>query len=139
MAYEMNQLLEAMLENGASDLHIRVGRSPSLRINGSVVSIDGPALDEAAAKAMVMAVVPPAQLARLDADGGADFAFSYRQKTRLRVNAFRGLGGYGMVLRLLPSAMFTLEQLRLPPVIKDMLKRARGIMAVIKWLDADIR
>ena len=40
MAYEMNQLLEAMIENGASDLHIRVGRSPSLRVNGEIVSID---------------------------------------------------------------------------------------------------
>ncbi|MCX6888068.1 MAG: type IV pilus twitching motility protein PilT [Verrucomicrobia bacterium] len=130
MAYEMNQLLEAMIENGASDLHIRVGRSPSLRVNGDIVSIDGPALTEADAKAMVISVVPPAQTARLDADGGCDFAFSFRNKTRLRVNAFRGLGGYGMVLRLLPSAMFTLEQLRLPPVIKDMLKRARGLVLV---------
>jgi twitching motility protein PilT len=130
MAYEMNQLLEAMLENGASDLHIRVGRPPSLRVSGSVVSIDGPALTEEEAKAMVMSVVPPTQLARLDADGGADFAFTFRRTSRIRVNAFRSLGGYGMVLRLLPSAMFTLEQLRLPPAVKDMLKRARGLVLV---------
>ncbi len=130
MAYEMNQLLEAMIENGASDLHIRVGRSPSLRVNGEMISIDGPALTEAETKTMVMAIVPPGQNARLAADGGCDFAFSFRDKTRLRVNAFRGLGGHGMVLRLLPSAMFTLEQLRLPPVIKDILTRARGLVLV---------
>ncbi len=130
MAYEMNQLLEAMLENGASDLHIRVGRPPSLRLNGTVFSIDGPAVGEAEAKALVHSVVPPTQTARLEADGGCDFAFSFRQKTRLRVNAFRGHGGYGMVLRLLPSAMYTLEQLRLPPVVKDLLKRARGLVLV---------
>ena len=130
MAYVMNQLLEAMVENGASDLHIRVGRSPSLRVNGEIVSIDGPALTEAEAKAMVMDVVPAAQSARLDADGGCDFAFSFRDKTRLRVNAFRGHGGYGMVLRLLPSGMYSLEQLRLPLVVKDLLKRARGLILV---------
>ena len=130
MAYEMNQLLEAMVENGASDLHIHVGRSPSLRVNGTIVSIDGAALTAEDAKALVLALVPPAQLGRLDADGGCDFAFSFRQKTRLRVNAFRGHNGYGMVLRLLPSKMYTLEQLRLPAVIKDMLKRARGLVLV---------
>jgi twitching motility protein PilT len=130
MAYEMRQLLEAMIENGASDLHIRVGRSPSLRVNGTIVSIEGPVVGEAEAEALVLGVVPAVQLRRLEADGGCDFAFSFRDDTRLRVNAFRGQGGYGMVLRLLPSAMFTLEQLRLPPVVKDMLKRARGLILV---------
>jgi twitching motility protein PilT len=130
MAYEMNQLLEAMVENGASDLHIHVGRSPSLRVNGTIVSIDGTPLTVDDAKALVLGVVPPSHLGRLDADGGCDFAFSFRQKTRLRVNAFRSHAGYGMVLRLLPSKMFTLEQLRLPAVIKDMLKRARGLILV---------
>jgi twitching motility protein PilT len=130
MAYEMNQLLEAMIENGASDLHIHVGRSPSLRVNGTIVSIDGAPLTVDDAKALVLGIVPPAQLGRLDADGGCDFAFSFRQKTRLRVNAFRSHVGYGMVLRLLPSKMYSLEQLRLPAVIKDMLKRARGLVLV---------
>ena len=118
------------MENGASDLHVHVGRSPSLRVNGTIVSIDGTPLTVEDAKALVLGVVPASQLGRLDADGGCDFAFSFRQKTRLRVNAFRSHAGYGMVLRLLPSKMFTLEQLRLPAVIKDMLKRARGLILV---------
>lgn len=130
MAYEMNQLLEAMSENGASDLHLNVGRAPSLRVNGEIVSIDGPALTAEEVKAMVLGMVPPHHVARLEADGGCDFAFSFRQQTRLRVNAFRGHRGYGMVLRLLPSAMFTLEQLRLPAVIKDMLRSSRGLVLV---------
>jgi twitching motility protein PilT len=130
MAYAMNQLLEAMLENGASDLHIRVGRSPSLRVNGELVAVEGPALTAAETEALVLAAVPPARRAALDADGGCDFAFAFRDRTRLRANAFRGQGGYGMVLRLLPSSMFTLEQLRLPLVVKDLLKRARGLILV---------
>ncbi len=130
MAYAMNQLLEAMIENGASDLHIHVGRSPCLRVNGDVVAIDGPEITAAEAKALVLSVVPPARLPDLDRNGGCDFAFAFSARTRLRVNAFRSHAGYGMVLRLLPSAMFTLEQLRLPPVVKDMLKRARGLILV---------
>lgn len=130
MAYAMNQLLEAMLENGASDLHIRVGRSPSLRVNGELVAVEGPALTAAETEALVLGVVPPSRRPDLDADGGCDFAFAFRDRTRLRANAFRGHGGYGMVLRLLPSDMYTLEQLRLPLVVKDLLKRARGLILV---------
>jgi len=130
MAYAINQLLEAMLENGASDLHLRVGRSPSLRVNGELVAVEGPALTAAEAETLVLGLVPPARRAALDADGGCDFAFAFRDRTRLRANAFRGHGGYGMVLRLLPSSMFTLEQLRLPLVVKDLLKRARGLILV---------
>lgn len=126
----MHQLLDAMLENGASDLHIHAGRSPSLRVNGDIISVEGAALTAAETEAMVLGVVPANQTARLAADGGCDFAFTFRENTRLRVNAFRGHGGYGMVLRLLPSAMFTLEELRLPSVIKDMLRRARGLILV---------
>ena len=130
MAYTMDQLLEAMLENGASDLHVHVGRSPSLRVNGAIMSIEGSALDKAAVEALVLGVVPANQRACLEADGGCDFSFSFRDKVRLRVNAFRGHSGYSMVLRLLPSDIFSFEQLRLPAVIKDMLRRARGLILV---------
>ena len=130
MAYEMNQLLEAMVENGASDLHISVGRPPSLRLLGEVVSIEGPALTSVETKAMVMALVPAMHLPRFESQGSCDFAISFRQGVRLRVNAYRGQSGFGMVLRLLPSKMFTLEQLRLPPAIKDMLRRSRGLILV---------
>ena len=130
MAYEMNQLLEAMIENGASDLHLSVGRPPSLRVLGDIVTIEGAPLLAAEAKAMVLSLVPPAHLPRLETDGSCDFAFSFRQGVRLRVNVYRSQAGYGLVLRLLPSKMFTLEQLRLPPAIKDMLRRARGLILV---------
>ena len=82
MAYEMNQLLEAMVENGASDLHIHVGRSPSLRVNGTIVSIDGTPLTVDDAKALVLGVVPPSQLGRLDADGGCEASEERGQSRR---------------------------------------------------------
>lgn len=130
MSYQLNELLDAMIENGASDLHIHVGRSPSLRVNGDVVSIDGPALTAADTKVLVLSVVPSAQLAVLEREGGCDFSLSLKAPSRIRVNAFRSHGGFGMVLRLLPAEVFTLEQLRLPPVIKDVLNRARGLILV---------
>jgi len=130
MAYAMNQLLEAMLENGASDLHLHSGRSPSLRVNGSVVSIDGPALTSEDTQALVGSITPAEQVERLKRDGGCDFGFSFHKKARFRVNVYRGKGVLGMVLRLIPTAIYTLEQLRLPPMIKDLLRRPRGLILV---------
>ncbi|MEY4402464.1 MAG: hypothetical protein RIR91_499 [Verrucomicrobiota bacterium] len=130
MAYEINQLLEAMIENGASDLHLHVGRAPSLRVSGSVVSIEGPALTSEDTQALVSSITPAEQVERLKRDGGCDFGFSFHKKARFRVNVYRGKGVLGMVLRLIPTAIYTLEQLRLPPMIKDLLRRPRGLILV---------
>jgi twitching motility protein PilT len=130
MAYDLDQLLEAMLENGASDLHLHVGRPPSLRINGDIVPLEGPALVSAETEALAARIVPAHLRERLTREGGCDFAFAFQKKGRLRCNAFRATGETGLVLRLLPTRMFTLEQLRLPPVIKDQLRRARGLVLV---------
>jgi twitching motility protein PilT len=130
MAYEIHQLLEAMIENGASDLHLHVGRAPSLRVSGSVISIEGPALTPEDTENLVQSIAPPDQQERLKRDGGCDFGFSFHKKARFRVNVYRGKGSLGMVLRLIPAKMFTLEQLRLPPMIKDLLKRPRGLILV---------
>ncbi len=130
MAYDIHQLLEAMIENGASDLHLHVGRAPSLRVSGSVVSIEGAALSPEDTEALVQSITPPEQLERLKRDGGCDYGFSFHKKARFRVNVYRGKGVLGMVLRLIPAKMFTLEQLRLPPMIKDLLRRPRGLILV---------
>jgi twitching motility protein PilT len=130
MAYDIHQLLEAMIENGASDLHLHVGRAPSLRVSGSVVSIEGAALTPEDTEALVQSITPPEQLERLKRDGGCDYGFSFHKKARFRVNVYRGKGVLGMVLRLIPAKMFSLEQLRLPPMIKDLLRRPRGLILV---------
>ena len=130
MAYDIHQLLEAMIENGASDLHLHVGRAPSLRVSGSVVSIEGAPLAPEDTEALVQSITPPEQLERLKRDGGCDYGFSFQKKARFRVNVYRGKGVLGMVLRLIPAKMYTLEQLRLPPMIKDLLRRPRGLILV---------
>ena len=130
MAYAIEELLEAVIDNGASDLHVNVGRAPCLRLKGSVIAIDGPVLTEQDAEALVRAITPESHLRRLIADGGCDYAYAFQGKARLRVSAYRGRSGWGMVLRLIPSRMLTFDQLRLPPVIKDVLRRARGLVLV---------
>lgn len=130
MAYDLNQLLEAMIENRASDLHLHVGRPPSLRVNGSVISIEGAALTPEDTQSLVNSILPSFQADRLKQEGGCDFGFSFRNKARLRVNVHRAKSELGMVMRLIPSNIFSLEELRLPPMIKDLLRRPRGLILV---------
>lgn len=130
MAYDLNQLLEAMIENGASDLHLHVGRAPCLRVSGSVVSVEGPALTSEDTKNIVNSIIPAVHVDRLKQEGGCDFGMSFRNKARLRVNLHRAKGELGVVLRLIPADIYTLEDLRLPPIVKDLLRRPRGLILV---------
>ena len=130
MAYEMHQLLEAMIENGASDLHIHVGQSPCLRISGDMVPLEGPKLSPDDAMALATSIAPADQMERLKSTGGCDFGFSFQSKARFRVNVYRGKGVVGMVLRLIPTHIFSLKDLRLPDMVRDLLERPRGLILV---------
>ena len=81
MAYEIHQLLEAMIENGASDLHLHVGRAPSLRVSGSVISIDGPALTPEDTENLVQSITPPRSAGALEARRRLRFRFFLPQES----------------------------------------------------------
>jgi twitching motility protein PilT len=130
MAYEMHQLLEAMIENGASDLHLHVGQAPCLRLSGEMVPLDGPKLTPEDTQALATSLTPSNQMERLKSTGGCDFGFSFQSKARFRVNVYRGKGVIGMVLRLIPTHIFSLKDLRLPDMVKDLLERPRGLILV---------
>jgi twitching motility protein PilT len=130
MAYEIHQLLESMIENGASDLHIHVGQSPCLRISGDMIPLEGEKLTPEAVVSIVESIAPAEQLERLKRDGGCDFGFSFAQKARFRVNVYRGKGVLGMVLRLIPNKIYGMRDLRLPDMVKDLLARPRGLILV---------
>ncbi len=130
MAYEMHQLLEAMIENGASDLHIHAGQSPCLRISGDMVPLEGPRLTPDDTQALAASIAPSDQMERLKSTGGCDFGFSFQSKARFRVNVYRGKGVVGMVLRLIPTHIFSLKDLRLPDMVRDLLERPRGLILV---------
>lgn len=130
MAYEMHQLLEAMIENGASDLHLHVGQTPCLRISGDMIPLEGDKLTPEDTVALAQSIGPADQLERLKRDGGCDFGFSYQSKARFRVNVYRGKGVVGLVLRLIPTTIYSLKDLRLPDMVKDLLARPRGLILV---------
>lgn len=130
MAYDIKQLLESMIENGASDLHLHVGQAPCLRISGDMIPLEGEKLTPESVVALVESIAPAEQMERLKRDGGCDFGFSFASKARFRVNVYRGKGVLGMVLRLIPNTIFGLRDLRLPDMVKDLLSRPRGLILV---------
>ncbi len=130
MSYEMNDLLELVHEEGASDLHLQVGRPPTLRLHGSMISVDGPNLEAADTEALMQSITSDQFIQATKTEGGADFGFAYMDKSRFRVSVLKAKGSYGMVLRQIPNEFFELEDIGIPDKIKDLLYRPRGLILV---------
>jgi len=126
----MNDLLELMVDQGASDLHIQVKQPPTLRIGGTMTPVDGPPLSQKDAEDLMKAITSSANQEKLKTSGGADFGFAYESKARFRVSVLRAKGAYGMVLRQIPNELFPLSQIGLPDKIKELISRPRGLILV---------
>lgn len=126
----MNDLLELMVDQDASDLHIQVKQSPTLRINGTMTAVEGPKLTAQDAEDLMKAITSSSSQEQLKTSGGADFGFAYMDRARFRVSVFRAKGVYGMVLRQIPNEMFTLTKIGLPDKIKELITRPRGLILV---------
>ena len=130
MSYEMNDLLDLMVEQNASDLHLQVGQAPCLRISGSMTPIDGPVLTAADTEKLMLSITPDVHVQNTKINGGADFGFAFGDKARFRVSVLRAKGNYGIVLRQIPFKMFGLRDIGLPDKIRELLYRPRGLILV---------
>lgn len=128
--YEMHDLLELMLEQGASDLHLQVGQAPTLRLHGTMVPVEGDVLRHQDTMALMQAITSDTMQENLKRSGGADFGFAYMDRARFRVSVLKAKGHYGMVLRTIPNDLFGLREIGLPDMIKDLLTRPRGLILV---------
>ncbi len=126
----MNDLLDLMVEQGASDLHLQVGQAPTLRISGSMMPIDGPALTPADTEKLMLSITPDGHVSNVKLNGGADFGFAFGDKARFRVSVLRAKTNYGIVLRQIPFKMFSLRDIGLPDKIRELLYRPRGLILV---------
>lgn len=126
----MDDLLELMVDQGASDLHIQVNQPPTLRISGSMVPVEGPALTPDDTENLMKAITSTSNQEQLKTAGGADFGFAYQDKARFRVSVLRAKGNYGIVLRQIPNDLFTLEEIGLPDKVKELISRPRGLILV---------
>ncbi len=130
MAVEMIDLLELVIAEEGSDLHLEVGASPTMRLNGSLVPLDSPQLTPEDTEKLVRSITSDYHQKMIREVGTIDFGFDYVGKARFRVSAFKQKGVYGVVLRLIPNSFMTLEKIGLPSVIKDLLYRPRGLILI---------
>lgn len=127
---KMNDLLQLAVDEGASDLHLTVGTPPVLRINGSMHPLDSESLQPEDTERLMREVTDEDHLKRVNTVGGTDFGFGFGDLARFRVSILRQKGHYGIVMRQIPSKLMTLEDIGLPPQVKDLLFRPRGLVLV---------
>jgi twitching motility protein PilT len=130
MSYEMNDLLELVVDQNASDLHCQVGQPPTLRISGSMVPIEGPDLTPLDTEQLMLSITPDNHQQNVKLNGGTDFGFAYLDKARFRVSVLKSKGNYGIVLRQIPNRMFGLRDIGLPDKVKQLLYLPRGLILV---------
>lgn len=126
----MRDLLQTTIDEGASDLHVRAFMPPELRIHGELVAIADEAFTAEETRRLCNEIMTPEQVAEAESNGGTDFALAHEDGTRFRVSVFKERGRWGCVLRMIPSTLLTLEQIGLPPSIKELLFKPRGLILV---------
>jgi len=127
---ELHGWLTELIEREGSDLHVKVGTPPKLRIAGALAPMDRAALSHDETEAIAEAIVPADRRARFEAAGEVDFAYSIPQVGRFRVNVFRQRGSVSAVLRKLRFGGPTFEEMHLPDTIRALSEEHRGLVLV---------
>ena len=128
---QINQLLQTAVASGASDLHVKVGSYPMMRVNGTlVVASEEKRLDRNDTEAMAQALLGPDHVEKFKRNQDVDLAYSIDGLGRFRVNVFQQRGTVGMVLRVIPTRIKNVDELGLPPVLKRIASEERGLVLV---------
>jgi twitching motility protein PilT len=126
----MHQLLKAMIEKGASDLHITTGTPPQLRIDGKLNPLKMPPLSPQETKQLCYSVLTDAQKHRFEETNELDLSFSVQKLSRFRGNVFVQRGNVSGAFRAIPFKIMTFEELELPPIVEVLSKKPRGLILV---------
>jgi twitching motility protein PilT len=126
----IDKLLATVISLKASDLHITVGQPPVIRHQGRMRRLDTKTLEQDDTTALMKSITPDRCQQELQEKGGSDFAIEFTDGYRFRVAIFKQRGNIGMVLRRIPSAFLTFEQVGMPDAIKRLITRPRGLLLV---------
>ncbi len=126
----IDKLLATVIQLKASDLHITVGQPPVIRHHGRMRKLDTKVLEQDDTTALMKSITPDRCQQELQEKGGSDFAIEFTDGYRFRVAIFKQRGNIGMVLRRIPSAFLTFEQIGMPDAIKRLITRPRGLLLV---------
>jgi len=127
---DITDLLVLTKERKASDLHLAAGAPPTLRINGKLVRVNRAVLSREDLHTMLYDILTDEQKARFEATHDLDFSLELAGVGRFRVNAFAQRHGEGIVMRLIPSSVRSLDDLGMPTILKDLTMKERGLVLV---------
>jgi twitching motility protein PilT len=130
MSYSISDLLQLVVSEGSSDLHIRVGTPPVIRLHGILHRVEGPPLKTEDTEELMRAITSEDHIQQVRERGGADFGFAFGELARFRVSVFKEKGQFAMVLRQIPSKLLSMEQIGVPPSVKELLYKPRGLVLV---------
>jgi twitching motility protein PilT len=126
----LHQLLKAMIEKGASDLHLTTGTPPQLRIDGRLTPLNLPELTPQATKQACYSILTDAQKHRFEETNELDLSFGVKGLARFRANVFVQRGAVAGAFRTIPYQIRSFEELGLPKVVQDLAKKPRGLVLV---------
>ncbi len=130
MTVNLHQLLTAMVESGATDLHITTGAPPQLRIDGDLVPLKVPKLGPVETKQLCYSVLNDKQKHKFEEDLELDLSFGVKGLARFRANVYQQRGATCAAFRLIPYEIPPLETLGLPPVVRSLTRKPRGLVLV---------
>jgi twitching motility protein PilT len=127
----VNDLLKIAVESGASDLHLKVGSYPMMRVRGTLTpATEDKRLDREDMDAVAAAVLPTSHRERFKDNHEVDLAYAVDGLGRFRCNAFQQRGTIGMIFRVIPMTVATIDELALPAVLKRIATEERGLVLV---------
>lgn len=127
---QIDRLLDTVVKSGASDLHLAVGRQPTIRLHGHLRNLQTKVLDSDDLVSLMKAITPERNQQELQEEGGTDFGFSYGDAARFRVSVFRQRGDLSIACRQIPNRIMTFEEIGLPEICKELIRRPRGLYLV---------
>ncbi len=130
-AKRVDGLVDKLVALGGSDLHLKVGAAPSVRVHGGLDALEGyEALRPEDTEEILREIIPQQLTGEFESEGEADFSYAVPGVGRFRVNAFRQRGSVSIVMRFIPFGIPKFEDLRLPEAIRTLSKEERGIILV---------
>ena len=124
------QLLKAMLDNKASDMHVTSGSPPTFRVHGQILKANTGGLTPQDTKELCYSVLTDQQKAQFEEQKQLDFSFGIRDLARFRANVFYQRGAVAGAFRHIPFEIPKLQQLGLPPIVEQLMRRPRGLVLV---------
>ena len=126
----LHQLLKAMVEKGASDLHVTTGSPPQLRIDGKLVPLKTPPLSPVDTKQLSYSILTDAQKHKFEEESELDLSFGVKGLSRFRANIFMQRGAVAGAFRTIPFKILTFAELGLPPIVTELARKPRGLILV---------